>query len=418
MRLSNRSARLSRRKGNAIQIPTQRRRLWPWLLLPLLAACAGDDGLSVVRAERGTLPLVMVESGEIAAVRAQYVRPPQEWQGSVVIVSMVPEGTIVAQGDTVAQLDASSLLREMTAVEDRLQNLAAQRAGVLAEQASKRQGLADAVEMAQLSREQAELQLAKLTFESQTRQQEARLAASRAAINLEESRAKLVAQTVLDSLAVAKADLELAGAGAEQKSLRERQRAMTLVAPLPGMVVYYEQEDRQGKRSKPRVGDTVDPWRPIVQIPDLSSMQVEMVVHEVDRHRLEVGMPVRLRLEAYPEAEFAGRLETIARLATEVEPDSGVRGFAVVARIDGADARLRPGMTAIVEIVLGEVADAILVPRTAVAERDGGLVVFPRATWPRPLPVRAAALTPLTVAVTEGLEAGTELVARPPKEES
>jgi multidrug efflux pump subunit AcrA (membrane-fusion protein) len=392
-------------------------RVWPWLLVPLLAACAADDGLPVVRAERGTLPLLMVESGEIAAVRAQYVRPPQEWNGSVVIASLIPEGTIVAQGDTVAQLDASSLLREMTAVEDRLRNLTAQREGVVAQQSSQHQALDDAVAMAGLSREQAELQLTKLTYESQTRQQEARLNASRAANALAEAQAKLLAQVVLDSLALAKADLELASARAEQKALRERQRAMTLVAPLPGMVVYYEQEDRQGKRTKPRVGDAVDPWRPIVQIPDLSSMQVELVIHEVDRHRLEVGLPVRLRLEAYPESEFTGTIESIARLATEVEADSGVRGFAAVARIDGTDPRLRPGMTAIVEIALGEVTDAILIPREAVVEHGGELVVYPRATWPRRLPVVAVAATPLTIAVRDGLAAGDELIATPPKEE-
>lgn len=396
---------------------SRRRTAWAWLVLPAIAACAADDGLPVVRAERGTLPLVMVESGEIAAVRAQYVRPPQEWNGSVVIASLIPEGTIVAPGDTIAQLDASSLLREMTAVEDRLHNLIAQREGVLAEQSSQHQALDDAVAMAGLSREQADLQLTKLTYESQTRQQAARLDANRAANALEEARAKLLAQVVLDSLALAKADLEIASARAEQKALRERQRAMTLVAPLPGMVVYYEQEDRQGKRTKPRVGDAVDPWRPIVQIPDLSSMQVEMMVHEVDRHRLAVGLPVRLRLEAFPESEFTGRIESVARLATEVEADSGVRGFAVVARIEGSDPRLRPGMTAIVEIVLGEVADVILIPRTAVAERDGELVVFPRATWPRPSPVRAVAATPLTIAVRDALAADTELIASPPKEE-
>lgn len=396
----------------------QRIRVWPWLVLPLLAACAADDGLPVVRVERGTLPLVMVESGEIAAVRAQYVRPPQEWNGSVVIAALVPEGTMVAPGDTIAQLDASSLLGEMTSVEDRLRNLTAQREGVVAQQSSQHQALDGAVAMADLSREQAELQLTKLTYESQTRQQEARLDASRAVNALAEARAKLLAQGVLDSLSLAKADLEIAGARAEQKALRERQRAMTLVAPLPGMVVYYEQEDRQGKRTKPRVGDAVDPWRPIVQIPDLSSMQVEMMVHEVDRHRLAVGLPVRLRLEAYPESAFTGTIGSIARLATEVEADSGVRGFAVVARIDGADPRLRPGMTAIVEIILGEVADAILIPRTAVAERAGELVVFPRATWPRPTPVTAVATTPLAVAVREGLAAGTELIASPPKEDS
>jgi HlyD family secretion protein len=418
MRLNGRSATFAFRKGTPILATPHSYRLWPWLLLPLLAACAADDGLPVVRVQRGSLPLVMVESGEIAAVRAQYVRPPQDWEGSAVITAMVPEGTLVAQGDTVAQLDASALLREMTDLADRLQNLVVQREGVVAEQASKRQALADAVAMADLSREQAELQLAKLTFESQTRQQEARLAASQAAIALDEARAKLAAQAVLDSLAVAKADLELTSVRADQASLRQRQRAMTLVAPLPGMVVYYEQEDRQGKRSKPRVGDTVDPWRPIVQIPDLSVMQVEMVVHEVDRHRLTEGRPVRLRLEAYPEAEFTGRIETIARLATEVDADSGVRGFAVVARIDGADPRLRPGMTAIVEIDLGADADVVLVPRTAVAERDGAMLVYPRATWPRPLAIQPTSVTAMTVAVKNGLAAGTELVASPPKEAS
>lgn len=386
-------------------------------LLLALAGCA-DHGPATVRVERGRLPLVMVESGEVAAVNAQFVRPPQEWNGSLVIASLVPEGTVVAQGDTIAQLDASGLLREATEIEDRLHNLIAQRAGVVANQAVQRQALVDAVAMAELSHEQATLQLAKLEFESQVRQEEARLSASRATVALAEARAKLTAQAVVDSLAVAKADLELASARAEQQSLAQRRQAMTLVAPLAGMVVYYEQEDRQGKRTKPRVGDSIDPWRPLVQIPDLSSMQVEMMVHEVDRHRLRVGLPVRVRLEAFPEAEFTGRIESVARLATAIDGADGVRGFAVVASLEGADSRLRPGMTAVVEISLGETAAAVLVPRTAVVERGGDLLVYPRATWPQPRTVHAAAITAMTVAVDDGLEPGAELVAAPPKEGS
>lgn len=387
------------------------------LLLLALAGC-GDAGPATVRVESGHLPLVMVESGEIAAVRAQYVRPPQEWNGSLVIASLVPEGTVVVQGDTIAQLDASGLLREATAIEDRLRDLVAQRAGLVANQEVQRRALVDAVAMAELGHEQATLQLAKLEFESQVRQAEARLSANRASVALTEAHAKIAAQAVVDSLALAKADLELASARAEQQSLAQRRQAMTLVAPLPGMVVYHEQEDRQGKRTKPRVGDTIDPWRPLVQIPDLSTMQVEMMVHEVDRHRVQVGLPVRVRLEAYPEVEFTGRIESIARLATAIDAEDGVRGFAVVASLEGADARLRPGMTAVVEITLGEVTGVVLVPRTAVLEQGGNLLVYPRATWPRPQVVHAAAVTAMVIAVDDGLTPGTELVAAPPKEGS
>jgi multidrug efflux pump subunit AcrA (membrane-fusion protein) len=55
----------------------------------------------------------MVETGEIAAVRAQDLRPPQDWQSSLIIVDLAPEGTVVAVGDTVARFDDSALARPL-----------------------------------------------------------------------------------------------------------------------------------------------------------------------------------------------------------------------------------------------------------------------------------------------------------------
>jgi hypothetical protein len=152
----------------------------------------------------------------------------------------------------------------------------------------------------------------------------------------------------------------------------------------------------------------------VVEIPDLSAMQVEFPVHEVDRHRVATGMAVRVRLEAYPEAGFGGTIAEIARLATEIEDDSSVRAFTARAPLEGADPRLRPGMTAVVEIACGTVTDVVLAPRAALFSQAETPVVFPRTTWPEPQPVRLGALTPLVAEIREGLEAGAELVTEPP----
>lgn len=406
-------ARLIHCRDESRGIPILRcRPPWLALVLPLavLAGCHPADGLPTVRAERGTLPLVSVESGEIQAVHSQHVRPPSEWDSDLIVVAMVPEGTIVRQGDEVMRLDASALERRLAETTDQIATLEMQRTGIVANQRSRQQALANAVSTATLSREQAELQRQKLTFESRSRQQDAQLALDRAAVALGEATAKLAAQAVLDSLELAKADLELGAARTELAGLRGRIAAMSLRAPLAGMVVYRGREDSEARGVKPRVGDVIQPWQPLFEIPDLDTMQVEFPLHEADRPGFRPGQAITVRLEAYPESVFNGRIDEIAVLATEVEKESRARAFVARGRIAPADPRLRPGMTAVVEVALAAPADTVLVPRGAVAEQEGATVVFPAATWPRPRPVRLGDLSALAVAVVEGLEAGTELV--------
>lgn len=379
-------------------------------LPPALVACAASDHPPTVRAERGALPLVAVESGEILSVHSQVVRPPLEWEGDLVIAALEPEGTLVEKGQEVVRLDASRLGRRLGETTDQLSTLEAQRTGILANQGSRRQALVNAVETAVLSRDQADLQRQKLRFESKSRQQDAQLAFDRAGVALGEAQAKLAAQAVLDSLELAKADLETRAARTELAGLQARIAAMSIRAPLAGMVVYRGREDGEARGVKPRVGDVIQPWQPLFEIPDLTAMQVEFQVHEADRQRFTTGLPLRVRLEAYPEVEFTGRIDELSVLATEIEKDSRARGFVARGRLDASDPRLRPGMTAVIEVLLGDVDDTVIVPRGAVAERDGAAVVFPAADWPRPAPVTLGATTPLGVSVEAGVEAGAELV--------
>lgn len=385
--------------------------LIPWTtLLAGLTACGPRDALVTVRAERGPLPVVSYESGEIQAVQTRMVRPPLEWESDLIITAMVPEGAVVKTGDEVMRLDASALGRRLDETRDNLATVETQRTGIVANQGSRRGALENAVQTAILSRDQADLQRQKLRFESRSRQQDAQLAFDRSVVALGEAQAKLLAQAVLDSLELAKADLEAGAVRSEFSGLKGRIAGMSIRAPLDGMVVYRGREDGEARGAKPRVGDTVQPWQPLFEIPDLDSMQVEFQVHEADRQRFVVGMPLTVRLEAYPESAFTGRISELAVLATETEKDSGVRGFVARGPLEPSDPRLRPGMTAVVEVDLGGLAEAVFVPRAAVAEQDGAPVVFPRAEWPRPRSVRLGVATASAVEILEGVEAGAELV--------
>jgi HlyD family secretion protein len=158
-----------------------------------------------------------------------------------------------------------------------------------------------------------------------------------------------------------------------QRQLKETENDLFLTdirAPSPGMVVLRE-EYRQSQRRKPRVGDVVVRNQPILDLPDLSSMVVKTKVREVDLYKLEIGKPVTIEVDAYPNLLFRGKVTFIGILAISDAYRSGEeKYFEVRVAMDDTDARLRPGMTARLVVHAGAVQEALTVPVHAVFEMD------------------------------------------------
>jgi multidrug efflux pump subunit AcrA (membrane-fusion protein) len=380
-----------------------------WLFLP----SEGSQSLRWEEVRQGDLVVELVESGEVRAVNAQNVTAPLEWRADLQIIDMVPEGSMVEKGDFLVQLDTGFLERELEDTQSQLESDLAELRRLMAEQKSRRQALQNSLTTAQLAREQAELQLQKLRFESEARREEARLALQKAIINLEKARAKLNAQRILDSLETLKVKLKIEKGRGRVEKVQRRIEGLTLRAPLSGLVVYYE--GRRGNRRKPRVGDKVSPGRTILQIPDLSLMEVVFPVHEVDREKLREGLPVKVTLEAFPERTFEATISSIAQLAERRAEKSEVKEFEVHATIDGTDAMLKPGMTAQVRVQLATYPNETLVPLTTVFEKDGVPIVFPKRSWPKPTSVELGPRDDVYAVVT-GVEPGSALSTVPPPE--
>ena len=95
---------------------------------------------------------------------------------------------------------------------------------------------------------------------------------------------------------------------------------------------------------------------------DLREIHLEVSVDEADIGRVREGQKVRFTVDAYPERTFTGQVAQIRKQPVEV---SNVVTYVIIVSTRNDDDTLLPGMTANVELVIGERADAIQVPSSA-----------------------------------------------------
>ena len=202
---------------------------------------------------------------------------------------------------------------------------------------------------------------------------------------------------------------------ASKLALAQQQLARTEVrADVPGIVVYREVFFGSEQR-KPQVGDQVWANQPLLILPDISKMVVETRVRETDIHKVERTQKVAVRVEAYPDLVLTGEVTLVGTLAQEEKERRGTKFFGVTVQIRESDPRLRPGMTARVEIRVEERPRAVYVPLEAVFEKEGRTVCYVRQRGgPR---VREVVLGPSNqdfVVVDKGLRAGERVLLRDP----
>ena len=120
----------------------------------------------------------------------------------------------------------------------------------------------------------------------------------------------------------------------------------------------------------------------IVTIADLTKMQVKVNVNEVDVSRLSVGLPVDVRVDGIQETTFHGKVVSLAPASlTSTQVGNNNSGTASIVRFEvkiavlERDKRLRPGMTANVDILLNRKSSVLVLPAEALRPGNKVLVV-------------------------------------------
>jgi RND family efflux transporter MFP subunit len=154
-------------------------------------------------------------------------------------------------------------------------------------------------------------------------------------------------------------------------------------------------------------GMALNPGAQTFTVSGLATLWMTAAVSEENLAGLRIGMPVTIRVRAYPDATFGGQ---IVQLGPQLDP--ATRTLMVRVFVPNQDGRLRPEMYATAEIARGASRSALFVPEVAVQNLNGNPVVFVRRSNSEfeARPVTSGARVDHEVEIVEGVKDGEEVV--------
>lgn len=164
--------------------------------------------------------------------------------------------------------------------------------------------------------------------------------------------------------------------------LQNQIKACKLYAPQDGQVIYVNQRDgRSSDQVLIEEGASVRERQQIVTLPDLSEMKVNARVHESRISLMRTGLPVTVKVDAFPDETFRGQVSSVASVPSSTG-SSYMRDIkeyeAVIRLLDDEDkvSKLRPGLTAQLEVLVESRDDVLQAPIQSVLNVVGKPVAF------------------------------------------
>ncbi len=185
-------------------------------------------------------------------------------------------------------------------------------------------------------------------------------------------------------------------AEAKLKVAQARLSKMRIVAPFDGVV---------GIRGV-SLGDYVKDGTDLVNIEDVQTLKVDFRLPERNLTQIKVGQSVEVTADALPGDRYSGVIEAI-----NPRIDANGRSLELRARLQNIDGKLRPGMFVRVRVIVGERANALLVPEEAIVPQGSEFFVYKVIDGQaRRALVKIGVRRDARVEIVEGLVAGDQVV--------
>lgn len=272
---------------------------------------------------------------------------PRMWQFK--IEYLVPENTLVEQGDVVVRFDGQRVKNDLVGKQSELD---------AAIKEAEKQALKD-----EATEQDKELALAEAKMNRDIAQRKVEITdASRSDIERRKQIAEYEITSKLYEHAMQKLaqhkqrmqinkevqNARISNLQVRVKSIQDSINKLVVKAPKKGLVIYQaDWED-----NKPAVGETVFMGRQLANLPSLDRLAVKVEFDESHSSRVQVGQSVKVLLDAHPEKPFAGKITSLGQAYRHRSQHNLKVVFDAWVELDSLDATLmRPGMKANVQVM-------------------------------------------------------------------
>ena len=333
--------------------------------------------LATVEVKKKEFVQYLEVKGEVKALRSVVIAAPYG-AGDLQIMNLAANGAKVKKGDMLVEFDNTTVKQKLAQDQSALKSAEAEIAQArAAARLKEEQDLTD-VMTAKFDAQKAKLDASKQEIVSVIEGEEAKLKLADAEQKVQEAEAKLNADR-----SAAKADIASKKQKQDQAVFQVEQDerslgSLSLHAPLDGVVALENHWQPQGGPTPFKPGDRAWPGAGIAELPDPSTLKISARIEEAERGQLKLGQSGSVRIEAVPDGNFEGHIETISPTAS-LDFNGGwpvPRNFTVEVALANSDARLAPGMGAVVRVAVDRVPDGMVIPSAAVFRKAGRTVVY------------------------------------------
>lgn len=316
-----------------------------------ISGCSQDHDLSA--ATNTESREVVRVTGEIESASSAFFGPPAVpniWQYTISF--MAKEGRKVKAGMPILKFDPQEL---MTQLRDKSNALNEKQKQLEKQEIVSREVIAEL----KLKQREADAELDKARLKADIPVEllasrdykENKLILKQAELTLLMSAAVLQKEQRVQDTEITILKREIAVLEGEVAQFKSSVDSMTVKAAGKGVVIHTV--DR--RNNKHEVGDNVWMGRRVMELPDLSQLQVHLEVPERESARIAIGQAVKFVVDAAPDEQFYGEITELASVIHTRSRNQPARVFDATVSMQNPDLTImRPGMSVSAEIYLNK----------------------------------------------------------------
>ena len=370
-----------------------------------------------IEVQKGSFEVEITTTGELKAENSENIMGPSTLRQAgiyqVKITDIIPEGTVVKEGDYVATLDRTEITSKLKELETALE----------LEQSKLEQAKLDtALELRQsrtnlinleYALEEARYSLSQSKYEPPAIIRQAEVNVEKAERELSETKHNYTLKQRQSAAKVREIQSSLSLKLGQYEQMMDILKSFVIRAPKNGMLIYA----RDWSGNKIAVGGSISAWAPIVAtLPDLSKMSSKTFVNEVDISKVKVGQHVKIGIDAFPDKKFTGRVLSVANVGQE-KSNSDAKVFEVEIAVFERDTTLRPSMTTSNTIKIASMKEVLSVPIESLHDQDSVVFVLKKKSKKV---VRQEIIKGLSndnaIIIEHGLEEGDKIILNKPED--